>query len=84
MMGRFHFDLGGVEAGPSNSEMQIAPEWRGARRLQVRSRSCRHAGVILSPMDLTDPQQALRLKAYVWPDATERMVANGCRHRHGR
>src|SRR5690606_18385089 len=27
-----------------------------------------------SPIDLTDPAQALRLKAYVWPDATERMV----------
>lgn len=74
MMGRFHFDLGGVEVGPSNSEMHIVPEWRGgppsANPVQIVSAR----GCDLSPMDLTDPQQALRLKAYVWPDATERMI----------
>src|SRR5690606_19706332 len=30
-------------------------------------------GCDVAPIDLSDPAQALRLKAYVWSDATERM-----------
>lgn len=74
MMGRYRYDLGGVRAGPSLSRMKIAPEWRGspppAGKVEiVAARGCDRA-----PVDLADPQQALRLKAYVWPDATERMA----------
>ncbi len=74
MMGRFHFDLGGTNAGPSLSSMRIAPEWRGppppANPVEIVSAK----GCDLTPIDLTNPQQALRLRAYVWPDATERMA----------
>jgi hypothetical protein len=74
MMGRYLFDLGGTKAGPDKSPMRITPEWRGsappANAVQVvAARGCDRA-----PVDLTDPQQALRLKAYVWPDAAERMA----------
>ena len=31
MMDRYHYDLGGVTAGPALSPMQIRPEWRGKR-----------------------------------------------------
>ena len=74
MMGRFHFYLGGVQAGPSQSEMRIAPEWRGLPPTANPVEIVSARGCDLGPMDLTDPAQALRLKAYVWPDATERMV----------
>jgi hypothetical protein len=30
-------------------------------------------GCDIAPVDLTDPDQAQRLKAYIWADATERM-----------
>ena len=74
MMGRYFYDLGGTTAGPSLSRMRIAPEWRGeappANPVEiVAARGCDQA-----PVDLTDPDQALRLKAYVWADATERMA----------
>ena len=74
MMGRYRYDLGGVTAGPNLSRMKIAPEWRGppppvGKVEIVAARGCDQA-----PLDLTDPRQALRLKAYVWPDATERMA----------
>ena len=74
MMGRYFYDLGGTTAGPSLSRMRIAPEWRGeappANPVEiVAARGCDQA-----PVDLTDPDQALRLKAYVWADAAERMA----------
>ena len=66
MMGRYFYDLGGTTAGPSLSRMRIAPEWRGspppANPVEiVAARGCDRA-----PVDLTDPDQALKLKAYVW------------------
>ena len=74
MMGRYRYDLGGTTAGPSLSRMRLAPEWRGeappANPVEiVAARGCDQA-----PVDLTDPDQALRLKAYVWADAAERMA----------
>ena len=74
MMGRYFYDLGGTTAGPSLSRMRIAPEWRGspppANPVEiVAARGCDRA-----PVDLTDPDQALKLKAYVWAEAAERMA----------
>ncbi len=74
MMGRFFFDLGGVTAGPSLSSITIAPEWRGdpppANPVEIVGAQ----GCDVKPLDLTDERQAMRLKAYIWPDATERMA----------
>jgi hypothetical protein len=74
MMGRYRYDLGGVPAGPSLSRMTIAPEWRGAPPPKGKVEIVEARGCDQAPVDLTDPAQALRLKAYVWPDATERMT----------
>jgi hypothetical protein len=74
MMGRYFYDLGGVTAGPAHSPMRIAPEWRGSPppRGEVEIMSVRGCDVV--PVDLTDRVQALRLRAYVWPDAAPRMA----------
>ena len=75
MMDRFGFDLGGTRAGDPTSPMQIKPaEWRGppppaVQGLEIVSIK----GCDLSPMDLTDPATALRLKSYVWAEVTERL-----------
>ncbi len=74
MMGRYFYDLGGTTAGPSLSRMRIVPEWRGDPPPPVPVEIVAVRGCDLSPVDLTDPDQALRLKAYVWADATERMA----------
>ena len=72
MMDRYFYELGGATAGPPDSPMRIAPEWRGpAPRGEVEITSIR--GCDIAPVDLSDPEQALRLKSYVWADATERM-----------
>ncbi|WP_232367323.1 DUF2332 domain-containing protein [Altererythrobacter lutimaris] len=73
MMERYHYDLGGTRVGSKTSPMQIAPEWRGdappANPVEIVSiKGCDQATI-----DLSDPAAALKLKAYVWPDATVRM-----------
>ncbi|NQX95789.1 MAG: DUF2332 domain-containing protein [Erythrobacter sp.] len=76
MIDRYAYDLGGTRVGPNESPMQIVPEWRGKGAppeapedfaiLSVR-------GCDVAPINLSDPASALRLKAYVWPDAAARM-----------
>jgi len=74
MIERYFYDLGGTQVGPKESPMRIVPEWRGdpppAGNIEIVS----IRGCDVAPMDLTDPDQALRLKSYVWADAVERMA----------
>lgn len=74
MMGRYRYDLGGTTTGPSASRMQIAPEWRGGPPPQVEIGFVDARGSDIAPVDLTDERQALRLKSFVWPEATGRMA----------
>jgi hypothetical protein len=74
MLGRYAFDLGGVKVGPSLSRMRIAPEWRGTPPPAAPVEIVAARGCDRAPVDLTDPVQALRLKAYVWPEASGRMA----------
>jgi hypothetical protein len=78
MLDRYHYDLGGVQVGPQPGAIQFKPEWLGspppARAIQLVSAK----GCDVAPVDLTDPAQALRLKAYIWPEHAvrfERMAA---------
>lgn len=73
MMERFAFDLGGVKVGPLDSPMRIAPEWRGASPPDGPVEIVAIEGCDVSPVDLTDPEAALRLKSYVWPDTPVRL-----------
>ncbi|WP_424770241.1 DUF2332 domain-containing protein [Pontixanthobacter sp.] len=74
MMERYHFNLGGVLAGPEASPMQIAPEWRGESPPDVPVEIVGIRGCDQSPVDLSDHEAALRLKSYVWPEAAARMA----------
>ncbi|MFN6935248.1 MAG: DUF2332 domain-containing protein, partial [Tsuneonella sp.] len=72
MMERYSYDLGGTKVGPANSAMHFAPEWFGslppAHPVEIVSLK----GCDVAPVDLTDPAQALRLKAYIWPEHSVR------------
>lgn len=74
MMERYHYDLGGVIVGPAASPMQIRPAWRGPPPPVGTVEIAEIAGCDIAPVDLTDPAAALRVKAYVWPDAPERLA----------
>jgi hypothetical protein len=73
MMERFRYDLGGVAVGPADSPMRLRPEWRGPPPPAGEVAIVAIRGCDVAPVDLSDPAEALRLKAYVWPDAQERM-----------
>ena len=74
MMGRYRYELGGVGVGPSGSRMVLDPEWRGDPPPQADPQIVSARGCDLKPVDLADEAQALRLKSYVWPEATQRMA----------
>ncbi|MXP31807.1 DUF2332 family protein [Erythrobacter jejuensis] len=73
MMERYFFDLGGVRTGPGNSPMRIAPEWKGGPPPSTSPRIIAIRGCDVAPIDLGDPESAMQLKSYVWPEATARM-----------
>lgn len=74
MMPRYRYDLGGVHVGPQGSPMQITPEWRGAPPPDAEFAFVDARGSDIAPVDLTQREEALRLKSYVWPEATGRMA----------
>ena len=74
MMDRYFYNLGGTQAGVAGSLMQIVPEWRGAAPPDARVDITGIAGCDIAPVDLSDPAQAERLKAYIWADARPRMA----------
>ena len=74
MMRRFFFDLGGTTTGPSTSSMQLVPQWCGSPPPDRDFDIVAARGCDVKPVDLTDPAQALRLKAYIWPESTERFT----------
>ncbi len=72
MIDRYAYDLGGVQVGPADPAMSFVPEWKGApppmRAIEIAGLK----GCDVAPVDLTDPEQALRLRAYIWPEHTVR------------
>ncbi len=76
MLDRYHFKLGETKVGPADSPMQISPEWRGTGSPPAPPHEFEIVdvrGCDVAPINLADPESALRLKAYVWPDAPARM-----------
>lgn len=68
MIDRYHYDLAGVQVGPQPGAMAFAPEWSGDHPPQHQIDFVGLKGCDVAPVDLTDPAQALRLKAYIWPE----------------
>ena len=78
MLARYHYDLAGVQIGPVPGAMRFEPEWKGNPPPDQTIEIVSTKGCDVAPVDLTDPAQALRLKAYIWPEHTvrfERMAA---------
>jgi hypothetical protein len=68
MMDRYRYDLGGVMAGPEPGAIAFAPEWEGAAPPDRQFEIVSLKGCDVAPVDLTDPAQALRLRAFIWPE----------------
>lgn len=73
-LGHYRYDLGGVLVGPEPGAMQFSPEWRGNPPPPSAITIAQTKGCDVAPVDLIDPAQALRLKAYIWPEHTVRFA----------
>lgn len=68
MLDRYRYDLGGVVVGPEAPVMEFAPDWHGGPPPSPAIVIAAARGCDVAPVDLTDPAEALRLKAYIWPE----------------
>ncbi len=72
---RYHYRLGDAVWGDPTSLVSLAPNWSGPlpvpdTQVQIAERlACDRA-----PIRLDDPDQRLRLRAFVWADQRERLV----------
>lgn len=71
---QFRLDLPGGTLGPERSSVRLSPEWTGPAPLGPLPRIIARKGVDLNPLNPSDPQDRLRLLAYLWPDQDERIA----------
>lgn len=71
---RFALRIGDAVHGPADSPVQLAPDWTGAHPGPHPIRVADRAGVDRNPLDPHDPEAALRLLAYLWPDQPHRLA----------
>jgi hypothetical protein len=70
---RYGYNLGGVTAGVLTSTVQLHPDWTGPAPACADIDVVRRRGVDLNPLDVSQPDTAARLLAYVWSDQPERL-----------
>ena len=69
---RFRVVCGPSAFGPADSPLLHRPTWDGASPAPVSLDIVERRGVDLAPLDPADPAARLRLRAYLWPDQSER------------
>ncbi len=69
---RFALEIGADTLGDPDSAVRLRPEWRGGLPPVCPIRVEARAGVDLNPLDPDDPEDALRVLSYLWPDQPER------------
>lgn len=71
---RYHYRLGAAGWGNPQSPVSIAPSWEGpSPPVDAPLRVLERHACDIAPIDLEDPAQRLRLRAYVWADQLERL-----------
>jgi hypothetical protein len=71
---RYHYRLGAVGWGDPHSPVSIAPSWEGpSPPVDAPLRVIERHACDIAPVDLEDPAQRLRLRAYIWADQRERL-----------
>ena len=71
---QYKLDLGKISFGPDDATVNLTPEWKGPLPNPADLFVADRAGVDMSPFDLTDEADRLRLLSYLWPDQPERMT----------
>lgn len=74
MWDRYALAAGAVMLGPPDPVLTLTPDWRGTVPTPTPLTVTDRRGVDLNPLDCHDPDQALRLFAYLWPDQPHRVA----------
>ncbi len=73
MWDRFALQGPGWRVGPAEAALTLTPDWTGPAPTGPRPIIAARRGVDLGPLDPTDPDDLLRLTAYLWPDQPQRL-----------
>lgn len=68
---RYRYVIGGRASGPTGADVTIETEWRGSDPPPAYDRCppiASRTGVDLNPVDITDADERLWLRALVWPE----------------
>ncbi|WP_379922036.1 DUF2332 domain-containing protein [Erythrobacter sp. R86502] len=68
MLDRYSYNLGGVQIGPDPAVMRFEPLWQGISPPQQAIAIAATKGCDVAPVDLTNASDAMRLRAYIWPE----------------
>lgn len=74
MWDRFALVAGDTRYGPDAPALTLTPDWAGPAPKPTEPIVGDRQGVDLNPLDSRDPDQALRLCAYLWPDQPHRLA----------
>lgn len=70
----YALQIGEQHFGAKAPALTLAPDWTGPLPPQTAPVITQRAGVDLNPLSPSDPTDALRLQAYLWPDQPHRMT----------
>ena len=74
MWDRFALDIGGTRLGPADAGLTLTPDWTGPQPPAAATHIVDRAGVDLNPLDPRNPEDLLRLTAYLWADQPHRLA----------
>lgn len=74
MFDRFALDLPDLSLGDPRSALRLTPDWQGRLPPVAPIIVTDRRGVDLNPLDPANPDHALRLLAYLWPDQPDRIA----------
>lgn len=73
MWDTFGMQVGGQSYGPQSPAFTLTPDWNGPLPPATTPTITDRRGVDLNPLDPKNPNDALRLTAYLWADQPERL-----------
>lgn len=71
---RYALEAAGQRFGAPDPALVLRPDWTGPLPPKTQPMVTERRGVDLNPLDPSDPADALRLTAYLWPDQPERLA----------
>ncbi|MEO1638847.1 MAG: DUF2332 family protein [Pseudomonadota bacterium] len=69
----YTLEIEGTRFGAENPALTLQPDWTGPQPPTTQPEIAARAGIDISPLDPHDPEDAMRLQAYLWPDQPDRL-----------